>query len=68
MPSKMDVRNQLAIQLLPVLTGGALQTESLTDALEDRLIKSAFAMADKVIDKLDASVEIVKKPSLVVPG
>jgi len=67
MPSKVDVRNNLAIQLLPVVLGGALQNETLTDALEDRAVKAAFSIADKVLDKLDASIETVKRPGLITP-
>lgn len=68
MPSKMDVRNSLAVQLLPVIVGGALQKESLSAELEDRVVKSAFSIADKVLDKLDSSIEVAKRPSLVTPG
>jgi len=65
MPSRTNVRNSLAIQLLPVVLGGALQNEALTVELEDKAVKAAFSIADKALDKLDSSIETVKRPGII---
>ena len=66
MPSRTDVRNSLAIQLLPVVLGGALQNEALTEELENKAVKAAFSIADKALDKLDSSIETVsKRPGII---